>query len=275
MTMPAPTHTRTDHDETLIARLAADDLDERETADARAQIAGCPACAALDADLRSIIAATAALPAPRRTRDFQLTAADAARLRRTGWRRLLGRFGDPRLAVTRPLAAGFVALGIAGLVFASAPSFFASSAAGNAPTAISAQAPGGPVAGGAGSTTDQSAQGSPGADYGPADSGRINPTTSAPAGPLSAPSPAASAAPVASAPAASAPAASEVPAPTPALPAATAAPEFNANPGIGKSTGAGGAGPTGGPSLLAIASIVLILAGAGLFVLRWAGRRLA
>ena len=35
MTMPAPAHIRPDHDETLIARLAADDLTEREAADAR------------------------------------------------------------------------------------------------------------------------------------------------------------------------------------------------------------------------------------------------
>ena len=287
MTMPAPTHTRPDHDETLIARHAAGDLDASEIADARAQIAGCQACATLDADVRSIIAASAGLPAPRRTRDFQLTTADAARLRRRGWRRILGRFGDPRLALTRPLATGLVTLGIAGLVVASAPSFFASSAANSAPTSVSAQAPGAPAAGGAGSATDQFTSGSPGSPYGPYDSGRINPTTSAPAGPVSAPSAAASTAPAASQAPASVlpPDTTAAPAPIASTgggiglglpsPGTTAAPEFNSNPGIGKSADTSGGNGPAGPSPLVLASIVLIAVGAGLFVIRWAGRRLA
>jgi len=84
--MPAFAHSRPDHDETLVARLAAGDVDERERTTATVQLAACPACAQLHDDLRSIMAATADLPAPRRTRDFELTEADAARLRRTGWR---------------------------------------------------------------------------------------------------------------------------------------------------------------------------------------------
>ena len=84
-------------------------------------MAGCPACAELLADLRAIATATAALPAPRRTRDFRLTDADAARLRPAGWRGLVARFGSPSFAFTRPLAAGLATLGIAGLLFATIP----------------------------------------------------------------------------------------------------------------------------------------------------------
>ena len=123
--MPARAHLQPDHDETLIARFAADDVTGAEAASAARRVADCPACAELHADLRSIMAATATLPAPRRTRDFRLTEADAARLQRTGWRRLLGRFGDPRLAFTRPLATGLVTLGIAGLLLSAAPSLLA------------------------------------------------------------------------------------------------------------------------------------------------------
>lgn len=133
MTMPAssdrrplrngPTHTRPDHDETLIAGLAAGDLADAEAATARALVTSCPACAELHADLLSIMAATTALPAPSRTRDFRLTEADAARLRPRGWRRFVGQLADPRLAFTRPLAGSLIALGVAGLVLASLPAF--------------------------------------------------------------------------------------------------------------------------------------------------------
>jgi hypothetical protein len=127
--VPYLPHLRPDHDETLIARLALDDLDARDGATARTLVAECPACAELLADLSLIASATAALPAPRRTRDFRLTDADAARLRPSGWRGLVARFGTPGFAFTRPLAAGLATLGIAGLVLASLPSGLAGSAA--------------------------------------------------------------------------------------------------------------------------------------------------
>ncbi len=56
-------HLRPDHDETLVARLAADDLAGREVDAAGALVTECPACAELLADLRAIVRATAALPA--------------------------------------------------------------------------------------------------------------------------------------------------------------------------------------------------------------------
>ncbi len=98
--MPYLPHTRPDHDETLIARLAVDDLasDDRDRLRATTQVAECPACAELLADLRTIATAVAALPEPRRTRDFRVTEADAARLRPTGWR---GARGASRVAELR------------------------------------------------------------------------------------------------------------------------------------------------------------------------------
>ena len=127
--MPFLPHVRPDHDETLVARLAADDLATREVLVAKAQVADCPACAELLADLRSIASATARLQGPQRTRDFRLTEADAARLRPAGWRGLLARLGSPDFAFARPVASGLAALGIAGLILASIPSGFGGSAA--------------------------------------------------------------------------------------------------------------------------------------------------
>jgi hypothetical protein len=131
--VPFLSHVRPGHDETLVARLAADDLAPHELAGIRAQVAECPACAELLADLRSISSATARLPGPQRTRDFRLTEADAARLRPAGWRGLLARLGSPGFAFVQPLAGGLAALGIAGLVLASLPSAFSLSSGASSP----------------------------------------------------------------------------------------------------------------------------------------------
>ncbi len=153
MTMPVPAdrrpstdgpaHTGPDHDEGLVAGLAAGDLDPREADEARALVAACPACARLETDVRSIMAATTALPVPQRSRDFRLTEADAARLRPSGWRRILEPFARPRLAFTRPLAGGLVTLGIAGLILASIPT--GAAPAGEATTAGDAAGPAAPA----------------------------------------------------------------------------------------------------------------------------------
>lgn len=117
-------HLRPDHDEFLVARLAADDLVGHEAGAANALTTECPACAQLLADLRAIASATATLPATRRPRDFRLTRADAVRLQPVGWRRFVARFGAPELSFTRPLAMGLTTLGIAGLLLASLPAGF-------------------------------------------------------------------------------------------------------------------------------------------------------
>ena len=110
------------HDLGLVARAAAGDLVGSEAVIASDLLASCDACASLASDLRAIAAATrelgaaslraATTPAPR---DFRLTEADAARLRRRGpfgLGRLVGR--DRRRA--RGLGGALAALGVAGLL---------------------------------------------------------------------------------------------------------------------------------------------------------------
>jgi hypothetical protein len=113
------------HDLTNVAALAAraDDLDEKTAAAARLQVAECTACADLLGDLVTIQTALPATSTPTRPRDFRLTPADAARLDRTGWRRFLGFFGSARDSFSRPLAIGFTTLGLAGLLVATVPTF--------------------------------------------------------------------------------------------------------------------------------------------------------
>lgn len=114
------------HDLTKVAALAAraDALDEKTATAARHQVAECTACADLLADLVTLRAALPATSTPARPRDFRLSPADAARLHRTGWRRLLGFFGSPRDGFSRPLAIGFTTLGLAGLLVATVPTFY-------------------------------------------------------------------------------------------------------------------------------------------------------
>ncbi len=274
MSMPAPndhhevmTPDHAGHDETLIAGLAAADLTDPETAVARALVASCPDCAQLHEDLGAIMAATAALPAPRRTRDFQLTEADAARLRPSGWRRLAAGFGRPRLALGRPLAGGLVALGIAGLIVSASPAIFGSTgpaeAGGAAAAPVSDQA--GPAAGfgGAGSTLgialsvpsaapSAAAPSAAASLAAPQASSTIPDTTPVYAGSASAqPS---------SVPAASGAAVAVVPAPVASDSSATKSAALASAPGVS-------------PSPLLIGSLVLLFAGLVVLALTWAGGR--
>ncbi len=140
MDVSNPSAPHTTHDELLLAAFAAgDDLGPADAARAAALTADCPSCAALVADIRDLMAATAALPAPARRRDFRLTDADAARLRPAGWRGLVAAFGDARFAFTRPLAAGLVTVGIAGLLLAVTPGILAP--AGGSTAFMAAEAP--------------------------------------------------------------------------------------------------------------------------------------
>lgn len=112
-----PSHAQ--HDAILVAGHAAGDLDDSARARAQALVDACLPCADLHRDLIAIAAATRALPnlAPA-PRDFRLDAEHAARLRRGSWlRAALRPFGSARSA-TRPLAAAFTSLGIAGLFVA-------------------------------------------------------------------------------------------------------------------------------------------------------------
>jgi len=122
---PTNTPEHAAHDPLLIAALAARarDLTADEGARARDQVATCAACTDLLADLVALQLALPAASTPARPRDFSLTPADAARLRAGGWRRALGFFGSARDSFSRPLAVGLTTLGLAGLLVATLPSF--------------------------------------------------------------------------------------------------------------------------------------------------------
>jgi hypothetical protein len=110
-----------DHDLVLVAAHAAGDVNVAERSTAEALLAACPDCRELAVDLRAIAVATAALPAPARTRDFTLRPRDAARLRPRGWRRLAAALGPGRLELTRPLAPVLMTLGVVGLLVSGLP----------------------------------------------------------------------------------------------------------------------------------------------------------
>ena len=282
-------HSQPGHDDTLVARLAADDLDGPEAAAARTLVAECPACATLLADLRAIIQATATLPAPRRPRDFRLTEADAARLRPAGWRAILRAFGQPRMSVAGPLATGLAALGIGGLLVATLSGGLAGAAAGTAASLPSGAAERAAAPSGAAyaSTPDQQPQplAATQSTAGPASADALTP--SAP--------PVAALAPVPSAALSAAPSLAAGLNPKGVLPSPGAA-AASSGPGPLASQLADGGGElsaaspeplrfgaadstvlslSSGPSPLIVGSVVLLLVGLGLGLLRLVGRRLA
>ena len=73
----------------------------RSSRTATALVTGCQDCAALHAEIRAIAAAMPDLPAPVRTRDFRITPEQAASLRPTGWRALVGAIASPRFSLRR------------------------------------------------------------------------------------------------------------------------------------------------------------------------------
>src|SRR5262245_26062537 len=110
-----------DHDATLVAALAAGDATGGDHERARELVAGCAECATLRDDLVLIARAVHDLPAPRRSRDYRLTETQAAALRPTGWRRLLGAFGGPRFRLAAPSGTTPATLGLAGLLVSAMP----------------------------------------------------------------------------------------------------------------------------------------------------------
>lgn len=119
--MPPAPHTpiaeAEDHAAHMVA-LDAGDLAGAELLAAESLAASCAGCAALVHDLAAIRGAMTALPVPLRRRDYRLTAEDAARLRPSGWRRLLEWLAAPGSTV-RPLATGLATLGVVGLLLTS------------------------------------------------------------------------------------------------------------------------------------------------------------
>ena len=119
--MPHLPDRHTTHDLALVAAFAADDAAGADRELASTLVRDCAACASLAHDLRTLARATAALPAPRRTRDFTLTAEQAARLRPSGWRRLLGAFSGPRFSFAAPLGGSIATLGLVALLVTALP----------------------------------------------------------------------------------------------------------------------------------------------------------
>ena len=116
---PASIHA--DHDPLLVAALADRELTGQEHDRARAQVAACPDCASLHADLLTLARATHDLPPIARSRDFTLRPEDAQRYRPNLVRRLVGAFGTARDGFSRPLAMGLTTLGLAGLLIGIVP----------------------------------------------------------------------------------------------------------------------------------------------------------
>jgi hypothetical protein len=122
------------HDRLLIVRYAAGDLDGPDLEQARAQAGQCADCTALAADIKSVQTSLAALPAPKRTRDFRLTPEQADELRGSAFDRFLRRLAMPKLALLRPVAGVGVALGLTiAAVGGGMPASYLSSAGAPAP----------------------------------------------------------------------------------------------------------------------------------------------
>ncbi|MEO8470410.1 MAG: hypothetical protein ABI573_12190 [Chloroflexota bacterium] len=126
------------HERLAIAAFASGDAAGRERETAQILISTCKSCQLLNDDLRSIMAAVRVLPpdAAALHRDFRLTTADARRLTRGHWLRLLVRpFGEVRRSVIQPAAGALMALGLAVIVLSGPSLMFPGGAASSAPEA--------------------------------------------------------------------------------------------------------------------------------------------
>jgi hypothetical protein len=273
------------HDTLLVAALADRTVAGPERAAAEGLVATCSLCARLHADLVAISTATRQLPAPARTRDFMLTPADAERFRPSAWRRFIAAFGSSRDTLSRPLAAGLTAIGLAGLLFATIPGTFGQettilstvgSAVGQGAGQDLTAAPSGALSVAGGAVAAPAASPASGNDDGAA---RASGFVAAPAVP---PVPAASVAPVKQ-----------------AVPGASGGfgsivqPSEDVYSGSGEGSGvvaeATAAAPSaatdladstappgrssGGPSTMVVVSGALLLIGLALFAVRWTSRR--
>ena len=266
------------HDTLLVASLADHSLALAERSAAQALVASCDSCAAIHADLTALRDATRMLPTPSRPRDYTLTAADAARLRPAGWRRLVAAFGTTRDAFSRPLAVGLTTLGIAGLLVATLPSML-------------------PSAGSAALSTVGSAVGQPGANQEAATDANGSPMAAASSGnyvgPGAIPSAAGSAPPGGSDVAAPIASSEKGVEPVPVFgPIQTGHPPLPTSLADGDTSGATKsashapdqtadqsirleqlAASTNGPSALVVLSGAILLVGLVLFAVRWGSRR--
>ena len=95
--MPHVNELHEQHDQLLVVSFASGDLaaDDRDRATAQSLVESCADCARLHDDVLAIARATRALPPPVRTRDFQISPEQAAKLQPGGWRRFVAAFSAP------------------------------------------------------------------------------------------------------------------------------------------------------------------------------------
>ncbi len=261
------------HDPLLVASLLDRSTNGIERERAEALIASCHDCTALHRDLVAIRAAARALPTPPRMRDYAISTADARRLQRTGWRRLIAGFGSTRDAFSRPLAIGLTTIGLAGLLVTTIPGVLP-----GLTSTTSLPATGQSVGDAGAGANSESLEG---AKVAPPSAAASAPGPAAAALPAPSPAPTNAAAPVqpgtepapsaesfdtfVAAPPAS-PGAAAI-APAPAASAAREGAERTAAMSIGQESSS-----AAHVAAVTLAS-VLLAAGIGLFLLRWAGRR--
>jgi anti-sigma factor RsiW len=273
---PATLIIHASHDPELIAAAVSGALEAPERRLIETWLTTCTPCADLHADLLAIVSAERALPTPARTRDFQLTPADAHRLQPRGFRAILAVIGSSRDAFSKPLAVGLTTLGLVGLLVGTVPSL----GMGGAATSLS-------TVGAAINPAEDAKSGEPYAQSETTGDGTV--FGGQDLGPSAAPS--AAAAPAAVDPDASA-AASAAAQAAPSEAPASVGPETQresaeASAGDAFTDGrttltangvdddsAGLASEAEGSSALLIASIALLLSGVGLFAARWGARRL-
>ena len=254
------------HDPELIAAAVGGVLEPSERRQVDSWLSTCRACAELHADLLAIASAQRTLPTPARPRDFRLTPADAHRLRPRGMRAILAAIGSSRDAFTKPLAVGLTTLGLVGLLVGTVPSF----GSGDVSTILSTV--GAPV-GAADASKNAYGDGNVFGGQDLAPSAAPSAAAAAPVYPDA--SSAASAAPQPDAVSAAPEIASAAPREV------TGASASEAADGDGTILDANGGTETlrlssqaEGPSGLLIASVLLLVAGLGLFAARWLARRL-
>jgi len=157
--MPHVNELHEQHDQILVVSFASGDLaaDDRDRATAQSLVESCADCARLHDDVLAIARATRALPPPVRTRDFQISPEQAAKLQPGGWRRFVAAFSAPGSIFSKQLGVGMATLGIVGLLIGAAPSIqlgglggsaasapaasMAPAAAGNQPGAVELRGP--------------------------------------------------------------------------------------------------------------------------------------
>ena len=110
------------HDRLLVTRFAAGDSYPSDEAEAKALVAGCSDCAELAADIRLLSMRAQELTAPRRPRDFRISAEQADRLRGNWFERLMRGLAAPGWGTAlRPMAGAAMAIGLMLVVIGSLP----------------------------------------------------------------------------------------------------------------------------------------------------------